>query len=232
MLRRVAILVVTAPLGCKSVPSTAPTPRADDVPTHPSSSAPLAVSSSAAAADPCLAPFPAARLSELASDPKALRAWGKIAVDAAKKTAKELPPTGAPGDPEVVAKAWGFALPFAYADFLRRFADGADVTGSRGRIEIWGTKMAAGLAVDSARPFHNTPTRRFVSIGTDGGDWELFIDVDDWFGKGRCAVLFADDASSLVFFLGESLPVAIDRVVLAKDDWMNMAPLAHPRPPE
>jgi hypothetical protein len=33
---------------------------------------------------------------------------------------------------------------------------------------------------------------RVVYFGTDGGSFELFFDVDDRFGRGRCAVLAAD----------------------------------------
>jgi hypothetical protein len=178
----------------------------------------------------CAAPFPMVRLDELARDGRSVRPWGRVVVDAPRRTAVELPATRAPGDPDAIAAAWGFALPLAYADFIRRF-DGADVGGAGGHIEVWSTRLATKLATDSARPFENTRTRHFVSIGTDGGDWELFIDVDDYFGMGRCAVLFADEASEDVFFLAKSFPAAIDRVV-GGPAFQYEGSLARRRPPK
>ena len=192
----------------------------------PSPSVALAALPSAA----CATPFPSSRLLELARDPKALDPWGTVVVDPKAKIANELPWDGKGGTPEKVAAAAGVPLPVAYADFLRRF-DGADVTGKNGRIEVWSTKMATELATDEARPFRGDAQHRFLWIGTDGGDWELVIDIDDWFGQGSCAVIAADEASDRDWVVGTSFAEAVDRVVRG-EEFLEAPPLERARPPK
>jgi hypothetical protein len=66
---------------------------------------------------------------------------------------------------------------------------------------------------DTARPLRSTATHRVVWIGGDGGGSELFLDLDDWFGKGRCAVLTAAEGSPDVRFVASDFPAAIERAV-------------------
>ena len=75
---------------------------------------------------PCDAPFPPARLAELARDSKVVEPWGHKRVDETNRVVTLEPSTGEPGDPIRIAAAWKLPLPVAYADSLRRF-DGANV---------------------------------------------------------------------------------------------------------
>jgi hypothetical protein len=154
-------------------------------------------------AGPCAKGFPSGRLDALAKDKSALRPWGALQIDADAKVAIELPSTGAGADVDAIATANGFALPTAYAELLGRF-DGADVM----------------------------KTHRFAWIGTDGSDFEIVIDVDDWFGKGRCAVLGVDEGSSDVIFVAADLPGALERVIHQTKAWQDDPRLARPRPPK
>lgn len=159
----------------------------------------------------CDTPFPQSRLAELARDPKAVEPWGRKHIDEANRVVTEEPSRGEPGDPARIAAAWNLPLPVAYADFIRRF-DGANVRGV-GRIEIWNTSLAVEIAQEGDRP---VPTRagRFISVGTDGGSRELMIDLDNWSGRGRCAVMFVSQgAPDFVEFIAPGFAAAIDRVL-------------------
>lgn len=160
----------------------------------------------------CETPFPTVRLDELARDPKAVEPWGPKEIDESTRTVTLQPSTGRPGDPAAVAAAWSMPLPVAYADFLRRF-DGANVRGAS-RIEIWSTSDAVEIGREGNRPLKSKPGARFLSIGTDGGDQELVIDLDNWSGRGACSVLFVGQgAPDFITFVAGGFAAAIDRVI-------------------
>ena len=213
MMRAVALLVPAVALAVAGSCKTHREP--EPAPALPESAAPAPATPArtpVATVDPCARTFAAGRLDALARNPDVLRRWGQLVVDEASRTATSLPPDGRAGDPAEVAAAWQTdvaGLPAAYVELLRRF-DGFDLNGPRNRVEIWGTSLAVELAHERAPPGQRP---HLLPIGTDGGDEDLVIDLDDRRGRGRCAVYLADQGSDEVDFVAPDLVAAVDLIV-------------------
>lgn len=116
------------------------------------------------------------------------------------------------GEPERIEAAWGVVLPESFCEFMRRL-DGGELQGTGGVVSIWRTTENVSLHREDYRAFKSTAGARVVFFGSDNGHCEYFFDVDDYYSHGAYAVLVADQASDLTFFIGATFYEAAERVM-------------------
>lgn len=134
------------------------------------------------------------------------------------------------GDPDAIERAWGVPLPPSFHGFFAS-VDGGTLIGAGGVMELWSTRSNLALWREDYRAFKSTPGARVVFFASDGGSFEYFFDVDDWYGCGRYAVLVADRASDDTEHVASSFYAALERIVGGPRRAWERDQLKRPRPP-
>jgi hypothetical protein len=137
---------------------------------------------------------------------------------------------GRRGDPDALERAWGVPLPPSFRGLLARL-DGGSLHGAGGVMELWSTADNLALRREDFRAFKSTPGARVVFFASDGGNFEYLFDVDDWYGRGRYAVLAADGASDGTEYVASSFYAALERIAGGPRRSHERDDIPRPRPP-
>lgn len=124
----------------------------------------------------------------------------------------ETHPSTRAGDPTAIERATGVAMPPSLAELLAR-VDGGTLKGTGGVLELWSAWRLLALLREDYFAFKSTPRARALFFGSDGGSFEYFFDVDDYYGCGPYAVLVADRASDATELVARSFYLAVERVL-------------------
>ncbi len=134
------------------------------------------------------------------------------------------------GDSAAIERAWGVPLPPSFCGLIDR-VDGGTLKGGGGVMEIWPTRSNLMLWREDYRAIKSTLGARVAFFASDGGSFECFFDVDNYFGRGHYAVLAADCASDVTELMAPTFYAALERVIAGPLRRPETDEIPRPRPP-